>query len=84
MMGATAEHIALTSRDAGVDAVLPDAVRSHYERAIAAGHGKDSWTSLVEIIRKPRPELAQISALLSGRGSRRARRGGRRAVGRPR
>ncbi len=51
MMGATADHILAASRDAGIDAALPAAVKEHYDRAIAAGHGRDSWTSLFEVIR---------------------------------
>ncbi|MFD5244235.1 NAD(P)-dependent oxidoreductase [Amycolatopsis sp. NPDC058340] len=51
MMGATADHIVQASRDAGVDLALPEAIKSHYDRAIAAGHGRSSWTSLFEIIK---------------------------------
>lgn len=51
MMGATAAHIVGASERAGIDLALPAAVRSHYERAVAAGHGKDNWTSLFEVIR---------------------------------
>jgi 3-hydroxyisobutyrate dehydrogenase-like beta-hydroxyacid dehydrogenase len=51
MMGATAEHILRTSEKAGVDLDLPRAVRSHYERAIAAGHGGRNWTALYEVIK---------------------------------
>ncbi|TYB96591.1 NAD(P)-dependent oxidoreductase [Micromonospora sp. WP24] len=51
MMGATADHIVRTSARAGVDVRLPEAVRSHYERAIAAGHGTRNWTALYEVIR---------------------------------
>jgi len=50
MMGATAEHIVGASAAAGLDGALPEAVRSLYDRAIAAGHGKDGWTSLYEVI----------------------------------
>jgi hypothetical protein len=53
MMGATAEHIVGASRTAGLDLALPLAVRSLYERAIDAGHGRDNWTSLIEAIRRP-------------------------------
>jgi 3-hydroxyisobutyrate dehydrogenase-like beta-hydroxyacid dehydrogenase len=53
MMGATAEHIVGASRTAGLDLALPLAVRSLYERAIDAGHGRDNWTSLIEAIRPP-------------------------------
>lgn len=51
MMGATAEHILRTSERSGVDLDLPRAVRAHYERAIAAGHGRKNWTALYEVIR---------------------------------
>lgn len=51
MMGATADHIAGTSEASGVDTELPRAVRSHYNRAIAAGHGTDNWPALYEVIR---------------------------------
>ncbi len=53
MMGATAHHIVAANRAAGIDLELPNAVTSHYDRAIAAGHGKDNWTSLYEVIKKP-------------------------------
>jgi 3-hydroxyisobutyrate dehydrogenase-like beta-hydroxyacid dehydrogenase len=51
MMGATADHIVTASRDAGIDTALPEAVKSLYDRAIAAGRGKESWTALSEVIR---------------------------------
>ncbi len=50
MMGATADHIVAASAAAGLDTALPEAVQSLYARAIAAGHGKDNWTSLYEVI----------------------------------
>jgi 3-hydroxyisobutyrate dehydrogenase-like beta-hydroxyacid dehydrogenase len=50
MMGATADHIVAASKAAGLDTVLPEAVKSLYDRAIAAGHGKDNWTSLYEVV----------------------------------
>jgi 3-hydroxyisobutyrate dehydrogenase-like beta-hydroxyacid dehydrogenase len=52
MMGATADHIVTASRAAGLDTVLPEAVKSLYDRAIAAGHGSDNWTSLYEVVTK--------------------------------
>ncbi len=52
MMGATADHIVQASRDAGIDVLLPEAIKSHYDRAIAAGHGRSSWTSLFEVIKE--------------------------------
>ena len=51
MMGATADHIVRTSTASGVDAALPAAVRSYYDRAIAAGHGARNWTALYEVIK---------------------------------
>jgi 3-hydroxyisobutyrate dehydrogenase-like beta-hydroxyacid dehydrogenase len=52
MMGATADHILGASRDAGIDTGLPSAVKAHYDRAIAAGRGADSWTTLFESIKR--------------------------------
>ncbi|GGP58491.1 NAD(P)-dependent oxidoreductase [Saccharothrix coeruleofusca] len=52
MMGATARHVVGASEAGGIDAELPRAVQSLYDRAIAAGHGRESWTSLIEVIRK--------------------------------
>ncbi|SFJ94915.1 MULTISPECIES: hypothetical protein [Amycolatopsis] len=54
MMGATAAHIVGTSRDLGVDAALPEAVKSLYGRAISAGHGVENWTSPWEAVAKRR------------------------------
>lgn len=54
MMGATARHIVAATEAAAIDPALPLAVRSLYDRAIAAGHGSDNWTSLIEVIRTPR------------------------------
>lgn len=51
MMGATASHILDASKAAGIDIELPMAIKSHYDRAIAAGHGKDNWSSLIEIMK---------------------------------
>lgn len=52
MMGATAAHILASSEAAGIDVALPRAVKSHYDRAIAAGHGRDGSTSLFEVIKR--------------------------------
>jgi 3-hydroxyisobutyrate dehydrogenase-like beta-hydroxyacid dehydrogenase len=51
MMGATAAHVLGASEELGVDPELPRAVLSHYERALAAGHGRDGWTAIFEGIR---------------------------------
>ncbi|MEU4764790.1 NAD(P)-binding domain-containing protein [Actinosynnema sp. NPDC023794] len=51
MMGATAAHVLGASEAAGIDAELPRAVKALYDRAIEAGHGKDSFTALINVIR---------------------------------
>lgn len=52
MMGATADHIVSASEAAGIDLALPQAIKSHYDRAIAAGYSRDNWTSLFEVIKR--------------------------------
>ena len=53
MMGATADHIVRTAKASGVDPGLAEAVKSQYDRAVAAGHGGSDWTALYEVIRAP-------------------------------
>jgi 3-hydroxyisobutyrate dehydrogenase-like beta-hydroxyacid dehydrogenase len=50
MMGATADHIVGASTEAKLDLALPQAVKSLYDRAIAAGRGGETWTTLYEMI----------------------------------
>jgi 3-hydroxyisobutyrate dehydrogenase-like beta-hydroxyacid dehydrogenase len=50
MMGATADHIVGDSTDAGLNLAMPQAVKSLYDRVIAAGHGGSTWSSLYEVI----------------------------------
>jgi 3-hydroxyisobutyrate dehydrogenase-like beta-hydroxyacid dehydrogenase len=50
MMGATADHIVGASTEAKLDLAVPQAVKSLYDRAIAAGHGGDTWSSLYEVM----------------------------------
>jgi 3-hydroxyisobutyrate dehydrogenase-like beta-hydroxyacid dehydrogenase len=50
MMGATADHIVGASTEAKLDLALPQAVKSLYDRAIAAGDGNETWTSLYKVI----------------------------------
>jgi 3-hydroxyisobutyrate dehydrogenase-like beta-hydroxyacid dehydrogenase len=52
MMGATADHIVGASTEAKLDLALPQAVKSLYDRAIAAGRGGETWTGLYEVIAK--------------------------------
>ncbi|WP_281288785.1 NAD(P)-dependent oxidoreductase [Saccharopolyspora hirsuta] len=54
MMAASAEHLLQASRAVGIDTELPKAIKAHYDRAIAAGRGGDSWTGLIDVIRDPR------------------------------
>ncbi|MER7082095.1 NAD(P)-dependent oxidoreductase [Saccharopolyspora kobensis] len=53
MMGATADHVLAASEEAGIDLELPRAIKSHYDRTIAAGKGGDNWTRLIDGIRNP-------------------------------
>lgn len=53
MMGATADHVVGASDAAGLHTGLPAAVRDLYDRAVAAGHATDNWTSLIDVIRTP-------------------------------
>jgi 3-hydroxyisobutyrate dehydrogenase-like beta-hydroxyacid dehydrogenase len=50
MMGATADHIVGASSEANLDLALPQAVKSLYDRAIAADQGGETWTSLYKVI----------------------------------
>ncbi|WP_433265702.1 NAD(P)-dependent oxidoreductase [Actinosynnema sp. CS-041913] len=51
MMGATADHVVGASEATGVDAELPKAVQSLYRRGIEAGHGRDNWTALYNVMK---------------------------------
>nr|8HWY_A Chain A, ancestral imine reductase mutant N559_M6 [Escherichia]8HWY_B Chain B, ancestral imine reductase mutant N559_M6 [Escherichia] len=53
MNAAGIDHIIHASRAQGIDTALPEAVKALAERAIAAGHGEDSFTSVIEVLRKP-------------------------------
>ncbi|MFE2556375.1 NAD(P)-dependent oxidoreductase [Streptomyces sp. NPDC055103] len=52
---ATMDHVIHASEQGGIDSALPRTIKELTERAIAAGHGQDSFASLVEVIRRPRP-----------------------------
>ncbi|NGO70189.1 NAD(P)-dependent oxidoreductase [Streptomyces boncukensis] len=49
---ASVEHVLHTTRDAGVDTALPEALLGVFRRGVAAGHGDDSFTSLLEVFRE--------------------------------
>ncbi|OKJ99843.1 6-phosphogluconate dehydrogenase [Streptomyces sp. CB03234] len=53
MGAASIEHVLHTATDAGVDGALPAAVLDIFRRGLAAGHGADSASSLVEILKRP-------------------------------
>ncbi|GAA4541277.1 NAD(P)-dependent oxidoreductase [Amycolatopsis samaneae] len=49
---ASVRHVVHTAEEAGVDSSLPSAVLDAFRRGVAAGHGEDSFTSLVEVFAK--------------------------------
>jgi 3-hydroxyisobutyrate dehydrogenase-like beta-hydroxyacid dehydrogenase len=50
---ASAEHVLHTNADAGVDTALPAAVADLFRRGMNAGHAADSFSSLVDLMKKP-------------------------------
>ncbi|MFC9750935.1 NAD(P)-dependent oxidoreductase [Streptomyces niveus] len=50
---ASVDHVAQTSKDAGVDASLIETVLAIFERGVKAGHAESSFTSLIEGLRRP-------------------------------
>ncbi|MFI1015022.1 NAD(P)-dependent oxidoreductase [Streptomyces sp. NPDC020965] len=46
-------HLIHASEASGVDTALPELLRATMERASARGHGRDSYASLIEVLRKP-------------------------------
>ncbi|MCX4521492.1 NAD(P)-dependent oxidoreductase [Streptomyces anulatus] len=50
---ASVEHVLQTNADSGVDTALPAAVVDLFRRGVEAGHGADSFSSLVELLAKP-------------------------------
>ncbi|MCG5215825.1 imine reductase family protein [Streptosporangium soli] len=52
MGAASLEHVLHTARTSGVDGSLPAAVLDVFRRGIAAGHGKDSLTSLIQVLKQ--------------------------------
>ncbi|MFD7410306.1 NAD(P)-dependent oxidoreductase [Kitasatospora purpeofusca] len=49
---AAMEHLLHASRARGVDTTLPEVFADHVRRAVAAGHGGDSYARLIEVIAK--------------------------------
>ncbi|WP_411080704.1 NAD(P)-dependent oxidoreductase [Streptomyces sp. cmx-18-6] len=50
---ASVEHVLRTNADVGVDTALPAAVVDLFRRGMDAGHGADSFSSLVDVMGKP-------------------------------
>ncbi|WP_306332272.1 NAD(P)-dependent oxidoreductase [Streptomyces sp. KL118A] len=48
---ASMEHVVHTAADAGVDTAFPEAVHDIFRRVVAAGHGADSFSRAVELMR---------------------------------
>ncbi|MEU6115838.1 NAD(P)-binding domain-containing protein [Streptomyces sp. NPDC047117] len=53
MCAATTEHALQAARDAGLDTTVPAALAALFGRGVAAGYGTESFTSLIELVRKP-------------------------------
>ncbi|MER5930967.1 NAD(P)-binding domain-containing protein [Streptomyces sp. NPDC002054] len=49
---ASVEHVLHTTADAGVDTALPAAVAALFRRGMDAGHAADSFSSLVELMKR--------------------------------
>ncbi|MFH8490834.1 NAD(P)-dependent oxidoreductase [Streptomyces longisporoflavus] len=45
-------HLIHAAADRGVDTALPELLKATMERASAAGHGSDSYASVIEVLRK--------------------------------
>jgi len=55
MGAASVDHIVHTSKDAGIDTSLPAAVLEVFKRGMAIGQAGNSFTSLIEVFKKPVP-----------------------------
>ncbi|MFF8955571.1 NAD(P)-dependent oxidoreductase [Streptomyces sp. NPDC014894] len=56
------DHLIHAAAARGLDNRLPELLRSTMERAKAAGHGSDSYASLIEVLKDPRPAAASVDA----------------------
>ncbi|MGW7411118.1 NAD(P)-dependent oxidoreductase [Streptomyces sp. NPDC054863] len=50
---AAVDHLLHAAEDRGLDNALPELLKSAMERARAAGHGSDSYASVIEVLRGP-------------------------------
>lgn len=53
-------HLIHAAADRGVDNALPELLRATMRRASAAGHGSDSYASVIEVLRKDRRDTMQV------------------------
>jgi 3-hydroxyisobutyrate dehydrogenase-like beta-hydroxyacid dehydrogenase len=53
MMAVGVHHIVGAVAATGQHTALPAAVKALFDGVIAAGHGKDSWTRMIDVIRQP-------------------------------
>ncbi|QEV22402.1 NAD(P)-dependent oxidoreductase [Streptomyces alboniger] len=49
---ASMDHVVHTAADAGTDTAFPEAVRDIFRRVVEAGHGSDSFSRAVELLKK--------------------------------
>lgn len=53
-------HLIHAAADRGVDNALPELLKATMERASAAGHGSDSYASVIEVLRADRRDTMQV------------------------
>lgn len=53
MEGTALDHIVEASAARGIDTSVPEVTRSLIRAAIAAGHGKDSFSRVIDVLRRP-------------------------------
>ncbi|EIV93402.1 NAD(P)-dependent oxidoreductase [Frankia sp. QA3] len=53
---ASIDHLLHAAASRGVDNALPELLKSVMEQARAAGHGSDSYASVIEVLRSPAPD----------------------------
>ncbi|MCG5220366.1 imine reductase family protein [Streptosporangium soli] len=53
---AAIDHLIHAAADRGVDNALPEVLKAAMKRAKAAGHGSDSYASLIEVLKNPGDE----------------------------
>ncbi|GAA3102520.1 NAD(P)-dependent oxidoreductase [Streptomyces rectiviolaceus] len=57
---ATIGHLIHAAADRGVDNALPELLKATMERASAAGHGSDSYASVIEVLRGERRDTLRV------------------------